>query len=183
MHSKVLRYAMVLTLVAATGVVGCKKKPVQPTGPAGGNPSSIGSGVEINSTGINGGGGTLGTRPDASSAEAGIRGLFSPVYFDYDSAKIKPAEISKLKTVAEALKGNSKKLIVEGHCDERGTSEYNRALGERRAQAARAELTHLGVDGNRLSTISYGKDRPLEPAHDDNAWSRNRRCEFVVLEK
>jgi peptidoglycan-associated lipoprotein len=109
------------------------------------------------------------------------RGLFTPVYFDYDSARIKPNEMSKLDAVATAVRGNNKNLVVEGHTDERGTAEYNRALGERRAQAARAELIRLGVDANRITTISYGKERPAEMSHDDTAWSRNRRCEFVIV--
>jgi peptidoglycan-associated lipoprotein len=108
-------------------------------------------------------------------------GQFTPVYFDYDSAKIKPSETSKLQAVASALKSSSNKLVVEGHCDERGTAEYNRALGERRAQAAREELVGLGISADRISTVSYGKERPADPGHEDTAWSRNRRCEFVVV--
>jgi peptidoglycan-associated lipoprotein len=86
-----------------------------------------------------------------------------------------------LETVAAYLKANPGKLVVEGHCDERGTAEYNRALGERRAIAARNELVKLGVDTGRVSTISYGKDRPADPGHDETAWGKNRRCEFVVV--
>jgi peptidoglycan-associated lipoprotein len=103
------------------------------------------------------------------------------VHFEYDSAKIKPSEFSKIEAVAAALKGNNKNLIVEGHTDERGTAEYNRALGERRAQAAREELIRLGVAASRITTISYGKDRPIEPLHNETAWSANRRAEFVVV--
>jgi len=102
------------------------------------------------------------------------------VYFDYDSAKIKPSEVSKVEAVASALKSGSQNIVVEGHTDERGTAEYNRALGERRAQAAREELIHLGVAASRITTISYGKERPVDPTHDDTAWSRNRRAEFVI---
>jgi peptidoglycan-associated lipoprotein len=103
------------------------------------------------------------------------------VYFDYDSARIKPSEFSKIEAVANALKGNNKNIIIEGHTDERGTAEYNRALGERRAQAAREELIHLGIAASRITTISYGKDRPIDPTHGETAWSRNRRAEFVVV--
>jgi peptidoglycan-associated lipoprotein len=79
------------------------------------------------------------------------------------------------------MKANTgKQLIIEGHCDERGTAEYNRALGERRALAAREELARKGVANGRMSTVSYGKDQPVDPSHDDTAWSRNRRCEFVI---
>ena len=112
----------------------------------------------------------------------GLRhGQFAPVLFDYDSARIRPSEVSKLETVAAYVKSNPGKLVIEGHCDERGTAEYNRALGERRALAAREELVKLGVDSSRMSTISYGKDRPAEMGHDEAAWAKNRRCEFVVV--
>jgi peptidoglycan-associated lipoprotein len=102
------------------------------------------------------------------------------VYFDYDSAKVRPSQVSKLEAVAAGLKGNSKNLIVEGYTDERGTAEYNRALGERRAQACREELIRMGVSPSRITTISYGKERPADPGHDEAAWAKNRRCEFVV---
>ncbi|MGO9528724.1 MAG: OmpA family protein [Verrucomicrobiia bacterium] len=108
-------------------------------------------------------------------------GQFAAVLFDYDSARIRPSEQSKLEAVAAYMKANPGKLVVEGHCDERGTAEYNRALGERRAIAARDELVKLGVDTSRMSTISYGKDRPADPGHDEMAWGKNRRCEFVVV--
>ena len=111
-------------------------------------------------------------------------GQFASVYFDFDSAKIRPSEVSKLEAVASRLKSNpNTKLVVEGHCDERGTAEYNRALGERRAQAAREKLVALGVDASRITTISYGKDKPADPGHDEAAWAKNRRCEFAVVKE
>ncbi len=109
------------------------------------------------------------------------QGQFPAVLFDFDSARIRPSEETKLEAVAAYLKANPGKLVVEGHCDERGTAEYNRALGERRAIAARDELVKLGADSSRMSTISYGKDRPADPGHDEAAWGKNRRCEFVVV--
>jgi len=108
-------------------------------------------------------------------------GQFAPVLFDYDSARIRPSEESKLEAVAAYLKANPGKLVIEGHCDERGTAEYNRALGERRALAARDELVKLGIDASRISTISYGSERPADPGHDEAAWAKNRRCEFVAV--
>jgi peptidoglycan-associated lipoprotein len=108
-------------------------------------------------------------------------GQFAAVLFDYDSARIRPSEISKLEAVAAYLRSNPGKLVIEGHCDERGTAEYNRALGERRALAARDELVKLGIEASRMSTISYGKDRPVDMGHDEAAWAKNRRCEFVVV--
>ncbi len=107
----------------------------------------------------------------------------STVYFDYDSSVVKSSQVSKLQEVASFLKSNpADALLIEGHCDERGTEEYNRALGEKRAQALREYLaSKLGVDAGNIRTISYGKDRPADPGHNDAAWAKNRRGEFVVL--
>ena len=104
------------------------------------------------------------------------------VYFDYDSSSIKPSEQSKLDAVVAALSADaSAKLLVEGHCDERGTEEYNRSLGERRALAAREVLAARGLSPSRVATRSFGEDRPANPGHDESAWSQNRRDEFVLL--
>ena len=104
------------------------------------------------------------------------------VYFDYDSSVIKPSEKTKVGAVADYLKSNSANAVkIEGHCDERGTEEYNRSLGERRALALREELVGLGTDATRVDTISYGKDRPASPGHDEAAWKQNRRGVFIVL--
>ncbi|HTV76093.1 MAG TPA: OmpA family protein, partial [Candidatus Baltobacteraceae bacterium] len=82
----------------------------------------------------------------------------------------------------EALKSDpNAKLLIEGHCDERGTEEYNRSLGERRALALREELARNEIDAGRIRTISYGKDKPVDPGHDESAWSKNRRDDFVLL--
>jgi peptidoglycan-associated lipoprotein len=108
-------------------------------------------------------------------------GEFGTVYFDYDSSKVRPSEMSKLEAVATALKGNNKKLVIEGYADERGTPEYNRTLGERRALSCREELTHLGIAADRMTTVSYGKARPADLGHDEAAWAKNRRCEFVSV--
>ena len=123
----------------------------------------------------------MGSRPIGLSGDSLTHGQFAPVLFEYDSARIRPSEESKLQTVAAYVKSNPGKLVVEGHCDERGTAEYNRALGERRALAARDELVKLGVDTSRISTVSYGSERPSDSGHDEGAWSKNRRCEFVVV--
>jgi peptidoglycan-associated lipoprotein len=135
----------------------------------------------VGTTGVGDAGSTLPGRgaPGTEDREA-LRA--QSVYFAYDSAAINPSEQSKLQAVADYLKANAgKRVLIEGHCDERGTSEYNRALGERRALAAREALISLGVDGGSLQTISYGEDKPADPGHDEAAWSRNRRDDFVVL--
>ncbi|HIE10712.1 MAG TPA: peptidoglycan-associated lipoprotein Pal [Kiritimatiellae bacterium] len=123
-------------------------------------------------------GAPLADRPEGQEYQS----PFQPVYFDYDSARIKVAERSKLDQVAEYLKKNPRVgLIVEGHCDERGSREYNLALGERRAQAARAYLTGVGIDPSRIQTRSYGEEKPVALGHDEESWRLNRRAEFVLF--
>ena len=103
------------------------------------------------------------------------------VFFDYDKSALKMEAQSLLKKKADWLKSTANaKLTVEGNCDERGTAEYNMALGERRAQAAKKFLTDLGIDAKRMTTISYGKERPIDPAHNAAAWTKNRNDGFVV---
>jgi peptidoglycan-associated lipoprotein len=107
-----------------------------------------------------------------------------PVFFDLDSAEVGGAGRSVLDANAEILKKYSSwVLTIEGHCDERGTAEYNLALGERRALAARNYLVSLGIAGDRLRTVSYGKEFPFDPGHDEQAWARNRRAHFVITAK
>jgi peptidoglycan-associated lipoprotein len=104
-----------------------------------------------------------------------------PVFFDYDSADLTPAAKVALDENAGVLKKyGSWVLTIEGHCDERGTPEYNLALGERRAVAARTYLVALGVAGDRLRTVSYGKEFPFDPGKDEAAWAKNRRAHFVI---
>lgn len=104
------------------------------------------------------------------------------IHFDYDSATVKPGEHSKVTAVADYLKSNASNAVkVEGHCDERGTDEYNRALGERRAIAIREELVKAGVEAGRVDTVSFGRDRPVDTGHSDAAHRKNRRGEFVAL--
>jgi peptidoglycan-associated lipoprotein len=106
------------------------------------------------------------------------------IQFEYDSAALTSQARATLESHAQWLRRYSSIVVlVEGHCDERGTVEYNLALGERRAMAAYSYLQSLGVAADRLKTISYGKEFPLDPAHTEAAWSRNRRCHFVITSK
>ena len=100
---------------------------------------------------------------------------------DSFSQTLRSSENGKVQQVAGFLQQGSAQIIIAGFTDERGTAEYNRALGERRALAAREALLGLGVDGASVQTISYGKDKPLDPGHDEVAWSKNRRAEFVII--
>lgn len=102
-------------------------------------------------------------------------------FFDYDSYSLSSEAKGTLETNAKALKAVSAgNVTIEGHCDERGTSAYNLALGEKRANAAKEYLVALGVNASRLNTVSYGKERPFDDGHDESAWAKNRRAHFVV---
>jgi peptidoglycan-associated lipoprotein len=104
------------------------------------------------------------------------------VYFDFDKSSIKAGERSKLDHVADYLKNNGGVAIrIEGNCDQRGTEEYNKSLGERRALAAREYLIGLGVAADRVDTLTRGEDNPADTGHGEAAWAKNRRDEFIVL--
>lgn len=104
------------------------------------------------------------------------------IYFDFDKSDLRPEAQAILKKKAEWLKKHPEFFLkIEGHCDERGTNEYNLALGYRRAQAAKNFLVSLGVSPDRIRTISYGEERPADPRHNEEAWAKNRRDEFKLL--
>lgn len=133
-----------------------------PAGPGGGNQSA----------------------PDMFDGMLTDRGAFAAntLHFDYDKAVVKASEVSKLQPVIAALKASPQnKLLIEGHCDERGTEEYNRSLGERRALAIRERLAKAGISPDRLRTVSFGEDKPAELGHTESAWAKNRRGELVLL--
>jgi peptidoglycan-associated lipoprotein len=169
---------------------GCKHQPPPVTrfgngGLTGGNNGDLSNGGLVsNNNGGAGqmGGGDLATfNPDDMAQDRGAL-VAETLYFDYDSSAIKSSEESKISAVASALKSDaSAKLLIEGNCDERGTEEYNRSLGERRALAAREALANAGVDSSRVATRSYGEDRPADPGHTKESWEKNRRDEFVLL--
>lgn len=107
--------------------------------------------------------------------------VLADIYFDFDKYNLKPESRVILKGHAEWLAENKDyKLVVEGHCDERGTTEYNLALGERRAAEAMKYMVELGVVAKRMKTMSYGNEMPLDPGHNEEAWAKNRRGHFVV---
>lgn len=109
---------------------------------------------------------------------------FSPVYFGYNNYQLNGAEYSKMDAVAAYLQNNDRAvLVVEGHCDERGTEEYNMSLGEYRAQSVRSYLMNAGVDADRVQTTSFGKTRPAVAGSGESAWSLNRRGEFALYQR
>jgi peptidoglycan-associated lipoprotein len=118
-----------------------------------------------------------------TSAEAAAEAALEKVYFDFDSYVLSGTARDILAKNAEYLLKNNPavKVQIEGNCDERGSDEYNLALGEKRAKAALNYLITLGVPAARLSFISYGKEKPVDPGHDEAAWAKNRRAEFAVM--
>ncbi len=124
------------------------------------------------------------TPSDIDKPLAELSGYLKTVNFDFDKYEIRADARDILTKNAEWLKKYpSVKFVIEGHCDERGTAQYNMALGEKRANAAKDYLVSLGVDTGRISTISYGKERPLVEGGNEEAWAKNRRAQFVVTAK
>ncbi len=117
----------------------------------------------------------------AKLAAEKARFLNENILFDYDSAELSSEAKALLREKAEWMQSNSSvAVMIQGHCDERGTTVYNLALGEKRATAARNYLVDLGVAANRLGTVSYGEEKPLDPGHTEDAYSKNRRAQFVI---
>jgi len=182
-------YLLIPGLALALAVVGCNKRP----GDLNTIPGQAGVPGDQGMNGLPPGqaapsGDTNGVIPTAALPNPGDYNedaqtlAADTVHFDYDSAAIKNSEQVHVEAVVAALRLDpTLKVRVEGNCDERGTEEYNRALGERRALAVREAMAKLGIDPERILTISYGEDKPVAPGHDESAWKQNRRADFVLL--
>ncbi|HQN80209.1 MAG TPA: OmpA family protein [Kiritimatiellia bacterium] len=175
---------MVLLALAMLGTTGCIKK--KKRGPAiDPNAGLVGDQVIV-------GYDEFGNPIYGSALDAGLvrtddpviaAGQFEAVYFEYDSPQLNPSEQGKISAVVAYLQSNpTHGVIIEGHCDERGSNEYNVALGERRALAVRAAMIAAGIDSARVQTRSYGEERPVAFGHDESAWRLNRRAEFVFTQ-
>ena len=164
-------------LVLALFLVGCPKRPATTTAaaPAPGAPA-----LGTPGGGPGGGpGGMPGTPP--SLKEFTPQATLTDIHFDFDRYDIRPGEAKILDDNAKWMKANPRVLVlIEGHCDERGTNEYNLALGERRAKATMSYLVSQGVQANRITLISYGKERPVCTQHNEECWAKNRRARFQV---
>jgi peptidoglycan-associated lipoprotein len=115
------------------------------------------------------------------NAEQSQNSVLNPVFFQYDESRIDEDQVPVLITNANAMtQTRTANFTIEGHCDERGTEEYNLALGDRRAKAAKDYLVSLGIDPKRIHTISYGESHPFEDGHDEGAWRVNRRAQFLA---
>ena len=168
--------AAILILAAAlTTSMGCKKRARKepPPPPPVEQPQGDVTPVIPDTTG-------QGARDEQARMDAD-RARIQVVYFDYDQSTVRSDQREKVRTNADIFRTWTQwQVSIEGHCDERGTNEYNLALGERRATAAKQALVAEGVDAARVSTISYGEERPADPGQNESAWARNRRAEFRV---
>ena len=180
---------IVAILVIGTAlVVGCAKRPATTAASA---PAPTGTAA---TTGATGGGTSTPMTPPATTAPAtpaptarpspkefvAVADL-KPIYFDFDKYDIRPGDAKVLDANAQWLKSHGDQLVlIEGHCDERGTNEYNLALGERRAKAAVSYLVSRGVQASRVSLVSYGEERPTCREHTEGCWAKNRRAHFLV---
>jgi peptidoglycan-associated lipoprotein len=177
---------LTLGLILSIGAVGCRKTPVGetkiPDYKKNQVPDAAASGP-LNPDDKNGPTGIALSDPSLRESWSRNAEIFqhNTVHFAYDSTVIKASEKPKVAEVADYMKGHPENgLEIDGHCDERGTEEYNRALGERRALALREELAKLGVDPMKIDTKTYGKDRPVDTANTDAAHAKNRRGEFLL---
>ncbi len=178
-------FALVLVALLALAVTACKKQEVETTPPADREvitePTPTPEPVEVVED--------FPTQeepfaePAPSVAELNARGDLKTVYFDFDKADLSDATRSVLRANANWLKDHAEwNVVVYGHCDERGTIEYNLALGQRRANAVREFLGSLSVDTSRLRIVSYGEERPAVQGSNESAWAKNRRAEFMIEE-
>jgi peptidoglycan-associated lipoprotein len=187
------RSAFTLALVAAVAISACGKRVdpvVRPTPPP--PPPTTGKPPAPPEPIVEPPPVTVPPEPTVESSDLSSRSLdeinklgpLQPVFFEFDSAEMSSDGQAVLTKNAEMLKKNPTWVVsIEGHCDERGTAEYNLALGERRALAARAYLVSLGIQPDRLRTVSYGKEFPFDPGHSEGSWAKNRRAHFVVTAK
>jgi len=162
---EMLKFGKFAALALAMAVaVGCSSK--------GGENAGAGA-VDPNA----GYGANTGAVDGSLSEEAALRAI-TTFYFEYDSSDLKPEAMRALDVHAKDLKGNGARVVLEGNTDERGTREYNMALGERRAKAVQRYLVLQGVSPAQLELVSYGKERPVATGHDEQSWAQNRRVEL-----
>ncbi|HSB36403.1 MAG TPA: peptidoglycan-associated lipoprotein Pal [Thermoanaerobaculia bacterium] len=181
---RLLRTSAVLVVAGAALVAACSKKPAPQTTP---EPTPVPVATAPAPVDV-----ATPPRPQPTPAGASVisepltklSGYLNPVFFDLDRAEIRPDAKDVLGANAEFLrKYPTLKVTIEGHCDERGTREYNMALGQRRSSAAKEYLSSLGIDASRLTIVSYGKERPFCAQRSEDCWQKNRRAHFVVTAK
>ncbi|HBL23954.1 MAG TPA: peptidoglycan-associated lipoprotein [Deltaproteobacteria bacterium] len=178
---------IVVLLVALFFVaVGCAPKAVQTTPPVG---SAAGAGGDTSlsdkdKTGISEEELAKAERDRLLREQERLAGILRDILFDFDSYAVNSSELPKIEGVGSFLKQDrGARLVIEGHCDERGTVEYNLALGQKRAESVKDYLVKMGIETSRLRTISYGKEVPVETGRSEEAWSKNRRVHFKLDQK
>ena len=191
------RSLMVPAALLILAVSGCAKQPAtMPASATSPSPGATGAGAtgaqgwQQSATSQQGAQGAVAARPVAARTDSsgrpsprdfGVNAAVKDVYFEFDRHDIRPADQKTLDANAAWLKTNARALLlIEGHCDERGTPEYNLALGERRAQAAMSYLVALGIQANRISIVSYGQQQPVCQESNEACWAKNRRAHFLV---
>lgn len=169
--------AAIILFLCIVMVSGCAKKTAEPaaevTPPSQAAPAAPSQDMKM--------GDTAPSQAAPSPAATAAASFDKKIYFDFDRFDLSPESIETLNSLAAFLKANASLTVkIEGNCDERGTNEYNLALGERRAKAALDYLATQGIDTARLSTVSYGEEKPVDPGQNEEAWAKNRRDEFVL---
>ena len=161
-------FSLVVLVVLVLGLPGCNKKSGSQT---------------VGNTGDYVTGTPLPERQEGTSFFSGNvqRGQFQPIYFDFDSQTIRTSENGKIQQIASFLQQSSGQIIIAGFTDERGTAEYNRGLGERRAESVREALIADGANSQNVQTVSFGAEMPADPASNEEAWAKNRRAEIGVV--
>jgi peptidoglycan-associated lipoprotein len=175
--------------VLSVAVSGCKYSSMNSGAKAGGDGygnaqgADIAAGIEDAQDGLLDGAG-VGERPFEEYCTRCTDVEFAPVYFGFDSTVVPQGEIAKIDEVARHLESNANRVVVvEGNCDERGSNEYNMALGENRSGIIRNYLVQCGIDSSRIQTRSYGEEKPAVDGHDESAWAMNRRGDFAIYQK
>jgi peptidoglycan-associated lipoprotein len=185
MNRKRMPYLLFAVLVGLVAMWGCPKKAEVTTTPEAQTEKAAPSVTPAPSTETSPAETTAVTTTETPTEKAGMmmEGL-KPVYFDFDKSFIRDDAKDIMKANAEWLKANPKaKVRIEGNCDERGSVEYNQALGQRRAASAKKYLSNMGISGERISLISFGKEKPICSEHEETCWQKNRRDDFVFVEE
>ncbi|MGI6657011.1 MAG: peptidoglycan-associated lipoprotein Pal [Desulfobulbus sp.] len=171
----ITHWVLLLLLAVSVGLVGCSKKTTV-TAAGEGTEDDGGMGVATESLD------TPSTTEAGNILEGRTSGPMLPVYFDFDANSIRSDQVPRIEGNASYLRENPNMYVrIEGNCDPRGTQEYNLALGERRAQTAKSYLINLGVNPDRLSTVSFGEEKLLFFGQDEASWAQNRRADFVIV--
>ncbi len=177
--NRILNLTLVLCL--AVGAAGCASKPTTPAASTGGEAVAPTAGTTAGAAGSDAGQGKPLPAQGAAGGEAALLAK-TTIYFDFDSSEIKAEFAPIVSAHGKRLAGDrTLRVRLEGNTDERGSAEYNVALGERRAQAVKRALLLQGATEGQLTTVSYGEERPVAEGHDESAWAQNRRVEIVYL--